>query len=96
MNITQVNQAIMYGNFTNDELTSIIDAVKYGRSQLTRQIKSGLMVGDNVNFNSTKLGRNVTGVITKIAIKYVTVRTATGLWRVPANMLSVIRDPEFA
>ena len=96
MNITQVNQAIMHGNFTNDELTSIIDAVKYGRSQLTRQIKSGLMVGDNVNFNSTKLGRNVTGVITKIAIKYVTVRTATGLWRVPANMLSVIRDPEFA
>ena len=96
MNISQVNQAIMHGNFTNDELTSIIDAVKYGRSRLTRQIKSGLMVGDNVNFNSTKLGRNVTGVITKIAIKYVTVRTATGLWRVPANMLSVIRDPEFA
>ena len=96
MNITQVNQAIMHGNFTNDELTSIIDAVKYGRSQLTRQIKSGLMVGDNVNFNSTKLGRNVTGVITKIAIKYVTARTVTGLWRVPANMLSVIRDPEFA
>ena len=96
MNISQVNQAIMHGNFTNDELSSIIDAVKYGRSQLTRQIKSGLMVGDNVNFNSSKLGRNVTGVITKIAIKYVTVRTATGLWRVPANMLSVIRDPEFA
>ena len=96
MNISQVNQAIMHGNFTNDELTSIIDAVKYGRSQLTRQIKSGLMVGDNVNFNSSKLGRNVTGVITKIAIKYVTVRTATGLWRVPANMLTRIDEPEFA
>ena len=95
MNISQVNQAIMHGNFTNDELTSIIDAVKYGRSQLTRQIKSGLMVGDNVNFNSSKLGRNVTGVITKIAIKYVTVRTATGLWRVPANMLTRIDEPEF-
>ena len=96
MNISQVNQAIMHGNFTNDELTSIIDAVKYGRSRLTRQIKSGLMVGDNVNFNSSKLGRNVTGVITKIAIKYVTVRTATGLWRVPANMLTRIDEPEFA
>ena len=96
MNISQVNHAIMHGNFTNDELTSVIEAVKYARSRLTREIKSGLMVGDNVNFTSTKLGRNVTGVITKIAIKYVTVRTATGLWRVPANMLSVIRDPEFA
>ena len=96
MNITQVNQAIMYGNFTNDELSSIIDAVKYGRARLTREIKRGLAVGDNVNFNSTKLGRNVTGVITKIAIKYVTVRTATGLWRVPANMLTRIDEPEFA
>ena len=96
MNITQVNQAIMYGNFTNDELSSIIDAVKYGRARLTREIKRGLAVGDNVNFTSSKLGRNVTGVITKIAIKYVTVRTATGAWRVPANMLTVIRDSEFA
>lgn len=96
MNISQVNQAIMHGNFTNDELSSIIDAVKYGRARLTREIKRGLAVGDNVNFNSTKLGRNVTGVITKIAIKYVTVRTATGLWRVPANMLTRIDEPEFA
>ena len=96
MNISQVNQAIMHGNFTNDELSSIIDAVKYGRARLTRQIKRGLAVGDNVNFTSTKLGRNVTGVITKIAIKYVTVRTATGLWRVPANMLTRIDEPEFA
>jgi small-conductance mechanosensitive channel len=53
-------------------------------------------VGDNVNFTSTKLGRNVTGVITKIAIKYITVRTVNGLWRVPANMLSKIETPEFA
>jgi len=96
MNITQINTAIMHGNFTNDELTSIIDAVQYGRSRLTREIKRGLAVGDNVNFTSTKLGRNVTGVVMKIAIKYVTVRTAAGNWRVPANMLSVIRDPELA
>ena len=96
MNITQINTAIMHGNLTNDELSSIIDSIKYARARLTREVKSGLMVGDNVNFTSTKQGRNVTGVITKIAIKYVTVRTATGSWRVPANMLSVIRDPEFA
>ena len=96
MNITQINTAIMQGQLTNDELTSVIDAVKFARARLTRQVKSGLMVGDNVNFNSTKLGKNVTGVITKIAIKYITVRTATGLWRVPANMLTKIEDAEFA
>ncbi len=96
MNVTQINQAIMHGNLTNDELTSVIDAVKYARAQITRRIKSGLRVGDNVNFNSTKLGRNVTGVIMKIAVKYVTVRTVSGLWRVPANMLTRIEDAEFA
>ena len=96
MNITQVNQAIMHGNFTNDELSSIIDAVKYGRARLTREIKRGLAVGDNVNFTSTKTGQNVTGMVTKIAVKYVTVRTVNGLWRVPANMLTRIEDSEFA
>jgi hypothetical protein len=96
MNITQVNQAIMYGNFTNDELTAIIDAVKHARRSLQRRTIRSLAVGDNVNFNSTKLGRNVTGVITKIAIKYVTVKTVNGLWRVPANMLTRIEDTEFA
>ena len=53
-------------------------------------------LGDNVNFTSTKTGQNVTGMVTKIAIKYVTVRTVNGLWRVPANMLTRIDEPEFA
>ena len=96
MNIAQICRSIEHGQLSDRDLTDVITAVKYARRNLQRKITSSLMVGDNVNFNSTKLGRNVTGVITKIAIKYVTVRTATGLWRVPANMLSVIRDPEFA
>lgn len=88
--IQEINRAIIQGKFTNDELSSIIDAVKFNRSQLTRTVKRSLSLGDNVNFNSTKLGRNVTGVVTKIAIKYVTVRTSAGLWKVPANMLEVV------
>jgi len=31
----------------------------------------------------------IKGNVTKIAKKYVTVDTQTGLWRVPANMLEV-------
>jgi small-conductance mechanosensitive channel len=54
------------------------------------------MIGDSVNFDSAKLGRNVTGIVTKIAIKYVTVKTATGLWKVPANMLTLVEDKEYA
>lgn len=96
MNIMQINTAILQGGFTNNELTSIIDAVKFARARLTDQTKRSLSIGDNVNFTSSKTGRNVTGVVMKIAIKYVTVKTVQGAWRVPANMLVKINEPEFA
>ncbi len=92
MNIKDINQTIMFGTWTNDELTSIIDAVKWNRAKLTQSTKWSLRVGDNVNFTSSKTGRNTTGVVTKIAIKYVTVKTMTGLWRVPANMLTKVEE----
>jgi len=74
----------------------MIDAVKWARAQLGKTSIRNLSIGDNVNFDSAKLGRNVTGVVTKIAIKYVTVKTATGLWKVPANMLNLVKDREYA
>jgi len=93
--IQEVNQAIMFGDWTNTELSSIIDAVKWRRATLAKLTKASLAVGDNVNFTSTKTGMNVTGVVVKIAIKYVTVKTIQGLWRVPANMLTLVEE-EFA
>ena len=96
MNIMQINTAILEGGFTNTQLTSIIDAVKFARARLTDQTKRSLAIGDNVNFTSSKTGMNVTGVVMKIAIKYVTVKTAQGAWRVPANMLTKVEDREFA
>lgn len=96
MDIKQINQAIMFSDLSNDELMSVIDAVKFARARLTEQSKRSLRIGDNVNFNSTKLGRNITGVVVKIAIKFVTVKTIQGAWRVPANMLTKIEDREFA
>jgi hypothetical protein len=95
MNIDRINSAIIQGNLTNDELTTVIEAVKYARSRLQKQVKNALMIGDNVNFTSSKTGMNMTGVVTKIAIKYVTVKTLQGAWRVPANMLTKIEDREF-
>jgi hypothetical protein len=96
MDIKQINQAIMFSDLTNDELTSVIDAVKWKRATIAKLTKASLRVGDNVNFTSSKTGLNVTGVVTKIAIKYVTVKTIQGAWRVPANMLNKIEDREFA
>jgi hypothetical protein len=96
MNITQINTAIIQGTFTNTQLTSIIDAVKFARVRLAEATKRSLMLGDNVQFTSTKTGQVMTGFVTKIAIKYVTVKTLGGLWRVPANMLTLVEDNEFA
>jgi hypothetical protein len=96
MDIKQINSAIMFGTWSDIELRSMIDAVKWNRAQLVQQTKRSLRIGDNVNFTSSKTGLNVTGVVTKIAIKYVTVKTVNGLWRVPANMLTKVEDCEFA
>ena len=92
MSIQTVTQEIISGKFTNDELSSLIDSIKYAKARLQKSTIRALRIGDNVNFNSAKQGRNVTGFVTKIAIKYVTVQTTTGLWRVPANMLTVVED----
>jgi hypothetical protein len=92
MSIQTVNAEILAGNFTNEQLGSIIDAVKFARARLSEQTKRSITIGSNVNFSSSKTGQNLTGVVMKIAIKYVTVKTISGLWRVPANMLTVIAD----
>ena len=90
MNVQDINTALVTGSFTNDQLQSVIDAVKFARSRLANVTKWSLKVGSEVKFTSSKTGITMQGRVTKIAIKYVTVQTAQGLWRVPANMLSVV------
>jgi len=94
--IQEINTAIIHGGLTNDELVSIIDAVKFARSRLAQATKYSLRIGDNVEFTSSKTGRLTRGHVTKIAIKYVTVDTGMGQWRVPANMLSKVDDRAYA
>ena len=89
LTIKEVNQAIMLQTWTDVELRSMIDAVKWNREQLAKRIKRSIGRGDNVEFTSSKTGRLTRGFVTKVAIKYVTVDTGMGLWRVPANMLTV-------
>jgi len=95
LTIREVNSAIMLQTWTDTELRSMIDAVKWNRAQLVNQVKRSIRVGDNVEFTSSKTGRLTRGFVTKIAIKYVTVDTGMGLWRVPANMLALV-DKETA
>jgi hypothetical protein len=96
MNIQTINTAIINGGWTNAELMSMTDAIRFARKRLTERNKATLSLGDTVNFTSTRTGRNVTGTVVKIAIKYVTVRTLEGLWKVPANMLNKVDEDAFA
>jgi len=90
MNIQQVNSAIMFGQWSDTELLSMIDAVKFARASLAKVNKRQLTIGSSVRWTSPKNPSGVQGTVEKIAIKYVTVKTASGYrWKVPANMLEV-------
>jgi hypothetical protein len=87
MDINTINGAIMRGGYSNDDLNSIMDAVKYARSKLGRAKLRAFGVGDSVKFTSNRNGRVYQGVVEGVKIKNVIVNTAMGRFRVPANML---------
>lgn len=87
--IQEINSGIMFGNLSNDQLNSVLQAVKYARAQLGKTKIRSFARGDSVKFTSSKTGQTVIGTVEKVAIKYVTVRTNQGLWKVPASMLEV-------
>jgi hypothetical protein len=88
--INDINQTIMFGELTNEQMDSIVMAIKYRRSQMTKEIKRSLSLGDRVQFYSSKRGQTYTGTVEKVAVKYITVNTGVARWRVPANMLEVV------
>ncbi len=90
MDIKQINSAIMFGSFTDTELNSIVDAIRWTRARMQERNIRQLSLGSQVSWRSPRNPRGERGSVTKIGRKFVTVRTGEGLlWRVPANMLSV-------
>jgi hypothetical protein len=93
--IQQVNSAIMFGNFTNDELNSIGDAIKFARASIAKQNKRAMNVGTVVKFKNSRNGMIVTGTVKKVNRKYILVSEQKSnsligtTWRVPASMLEV-------
>ena len=85
--IQQVNSAIMFGDFTNDQLNSIIAAIKFRRAQITKQNKRAFQPGDSVKFTSNRNGLTYLGTVNRVKIKFDLVKTNAGLFNVPANML---------
>ena len=90
MDVLTLRSHILNKGYSNEDLNLLSDSIRSARARLVNEVKSGLSIGDNVNFTSSRTGKNITGVVEKIAVKYVTVRTVEGGWRVPANMLSAV------
>jgi K+-transporting ATPase A subunit len=89
MNINQVNSAIMHGNFTNDQLDAVLQAVKFAREQLRKEVRRELRIGCTVSFISNRNGQKYSGTVDSIKIKNAIVATSMGRYRVPCNMLTV-------
>ena len=89
LSIQDVNSAIMFGSFTNEQLNSIAGAIKYRRSQVAKETKRSIVLGDVVKFVNPRSGRTHQGSVVKINIKNVKVREGFTTWNVPANMLTV-------
>lgn len=90
--INDINQTIIAGNFTNEQLDSIVMAVKFARNQIAKENKRSMWVGDSVKFTSSRTGQVVLGTVQKVNRKFIVVREKTGnmTWRVPANMLEAV------
>ena len=85
MTMTELNQAIMFGEFTNDQLNSLQMAIKFNRAKLGKQNKYAFSPGDTVRFDSR--GKRYVGIVKRILVKNIVVQTSIGTYRVPANML---------
>jgi hypothetical protein len=91
--IQEINSSIIGGNFTNDQLDSIIMAIKFARNQLATKAKGSFVKGTKVKFTSSRNGQTILGTVDKVNRKFILVREDKpgiqigGVWRVPANML---------
>ncbi len=90
MNIQAINSAIISGSFTNADLDSIMDAVKFARNRIVQKNVFTIRTGAKVKFTSNRNGQTYTGTVEKVNRKYIVVRTPVGGYRVPANMLEVV------
>jgi hypothetical protein len=94
MDANAITQAIIAGNWTNDDLGKFINAIQFCRNCLTKQNVGKMVIGTHVQFNAkSRGGKTITGEVVKVGRKFITIRehgTNFGGWRVPANMLSVV------
>lgn len=85
--ISDINSAIMHQEWTNDQLNSMVMAIKYARERLAKKTVWSLTHGTRVQFVD-RAGRTQIGTVKKINRKKVIVQVGMTNWNVPAAMLS--------
>ena len=88
--LTDIRSALIAGQFTNEELDTIVQALKYARSQIGKRTVCSLLPGDTVKFTSPKTGVVFNGTVDRVKIKYILVNTPQGRYNVPANLVEPI------
>lgn len=88
MDFDELKSQIMFQEWTNDELVSLWQAIKYSRERLAKQVVWTLRHGANVKFTNSRNGQVMVGKVTKINRKFVKVQVGMTIWTVPAAMLS--------
>jgi hypothetical protein len=89
MNVKEINTAIISANFTNTELDSIQDAIRFAKSRIASQLSVTLGKGSKVSLSHAKLGGRVFGTVLKVKIKKADVKLDSGLtYTVPLSMLT--------
>ena len=87
MTLQEINRSIISGTFSNEDLNSINDAIKFARAQLATKAKFTFVKGTKVKFTNSRSNSVVLGEVEKVNRKFIIVKTVVGTWRVPANML---------
>ena len=92
-NIVTKSVELIY-QMDSDQLREVADAIQLKRQYLAKQAIKNFIVGDMVQFTSSRTGGKVNATVKKVNKKYVIVSTHIGgeQWRVPATMLTKISD----
>jgi hypothetical protein len=91
MDIKAINTAIITGTYSNSDLDSIQDAIRFAKSRIASQLSVTLGRGSKVTMTHVKLGGRVTGTVLKVKIKKADVKLDTGMiYTVPLSMLTAV------
>ena len=88
MSIQTINAEILQGTFTNEQLDSIQDAIKFARSRIAQKNAFTLRQGARVTMTHDRLGGKAFGTVLKVKIKKADVKMDDGkIFVVPLAML---------